>query len=638
MNQLLPLIELNALPGLVVLADRKGKIVYANTRFLKAVQVTKDKAVGSSLISFWMPPHDEFEDILAKIETDENFQTRVRHEKVDGTTFFVQYEFSKVPAGDHPDQFYVIATGQIPMLGMSDDDKIAKLEQKLEQALRDEEGYRHVMESSPIAMSLSRVSDARYVAVNKMWCERTGFKKEEVLGRTSPELNVYRDLSVRKKLWDSFEKYGQVDDLELAFTNRNGENLYSLVSARKIQFKGEECLLYISTKIDALKKAEKKLAVSEENHRTILDMAPYAIVVSKLTDGTYLQVNKAFVNTSGYSADEAIGKTPFDLGLYVDPSDRNRLVKILTKEGRVDRMEIAFRGKDGTVSENIVSMSMFQYQGEDCIISMGVDVTERKAVERELGNYRKNLEKLVAERTHALEETQEKLVKKEKLATLGQLTATVSHELRNPLGVIRSSNFYLQRKVRLPDEKIKKHFNRIDEQISLCDAIVDELLEYTQGRKAELAVKNTVPWINRVIEQFRESNDIRIELMIDENLQPVAHDPDMMQRVLINLINNAVQAVTDKSEKALKENSLYQPQIDVEARQDENCFSLKVCDNGIGMAEHIREKAFEALFTTKARGTGIGLANVKKIVTEHGGSVELESVPDEGTKVTVILY
>jgi DNA-binding NarL/FixJ family response regulator len=109
----------------------------------------------------------------------------------------------------------------------------------------------------------------------------------------------------------------------------------------------------------------------------------------------------------------------------------------------------------------------------------------RKRAEEELAKYRDHLEELVKERTHDLEVAQEELVKRERLSVLRQLTAMVSHDLRNPLGVIRSSAFYLQRKLGHADKKITKHLNRVEKQVDLCDSIVDELLEYTRGRHSE---------------------------------------------------------------------------------------------------------------------------------------------------------
>jgi C4-dicarboxylate-specific signal transduction histidine kinase len=115
-----------------------------------------------------------------------------------------------------------------------------------------------------------------------------------------------------------------------------------------------------------------------------------------------------------------------------------------------------------------------------------LELTERKRAEEELRKYRDHLEDMVRERTMELEAAQKELLEKERLAVLGQLTAMVSHELRNPLGVIGSSAYYLQRKLGRAEEKIAKHVGRIEEQVELCDSIVGELLEYTRGQRPEL--------------------------------------------------------------------------------------------------------------------------------------------------------
>lgn len=624
-----------------------------------------------------------------------------------------------------------------------------------------EESYRTVMEQSPIAIAINRVSDARYVDVNDAWSRRTGFKREEVIGRLSTDLNTYRDLDVRKKLWDQFNQQGYVDDLELAFTNRFGEKLYSLVSGRRIRFKGEECLLYISTRIDTLKATQKTLAEREDNYRTILGLAPFSISVTKRSDGTYYQVNNAFAALTGYSAQEVIGRTPLDLHLYVDPSERNRLLERLQRIGRVDGSEIRFRTKSGQIKEFLVSMSSFLFQGEECIITMAAeisalkeaqraleesetrfrtifeiaadpiflndmatgrfldvnqaacrhlgydkdeflemslgqvhpphmpyplaqwaqrppnssglffeslhllkdgsqadveissqqmthreqrvllsivrDVTQRKQTEKELMDYRKNLEQMVTERTRELKLAQEELIKKEKLAVLGQLTATVSHELRNPLGVIRSSNFFLQRKAKEPDALTSKHFRRIDQQVSICDSIVGELLEFTRGRSNHIVMQPLKSWIVESVNQMQELLDYEIKLEMDHPLPPISHDAEKMRRVLINLLTNAVQAVNTRAENLKVKGKAYLPAIGVKVEKKDDDLVLTVQDNGTGMDEDTRQKAFEPLFTTKARGSGIGLAIAKKIVEDHNGTIAIHSRLEEGTSVTVKL-
>lgn len=163
------------------------------------------------------------------------------------------------------------------------------------------------------------------------------------------------------------------------------------------------------------------------------------------------------------------------------------------------------------------------------------------------------------------------------MAVLGQLTATVSHELRNPLGVIKQ----------LGDMKQLGGF----------------------------------PIVNNLA----------------SHLPKVSFDQERLRRVMVNLLENARHAATARLRTQADDTSSYQPSVTVGTRQGDQEVIIEVEDNGIGMDEETAGRAFEPLFTTRARGTGLGLAIVRKIVEEHGGRVSLMSRPNEGTTVTVRL-
>jgi signal transduction histidine kinase len=214
----------------------------------------------------------------------------------------------------------------------------------------------------------------------------------------------------------------------------------------------------------------------------------------------------------------------------------------------------------------------------------------------------------------------------------------VSHEIRNPLGVIRSSAFYLQRKIGgTVDEKTAKHLSRIEEQVSLCDTIVGDLLEYTRGRSSEVIQGEINPLLEKVLEEMATPEQVTLVGELSPELPMVFFDREKMRRVVINLVLNAFKAVTMRREKWDGGKSPYQPLVKVTSSKADNGIRIEVEDNGTGMDDETARRAFEPLFTTWARGTGLGLAIVKKIVKEHGGSVSLDSIPDHGTKVTVII-
>jgi PAS domain S-box-containing protein len=259
-------------------------------------------------------------------------------------------------------------------------------------------------------------------------------------------------------------------------------------------------------------------------------------------------------------------------------------------------------------------------------------IADRKRAEAELARHRDHLEEIVRERTKELEAAQEELIKRERLSVLGQLTATVSHELRNPLGVIRSSAFYLKKQVKDGDEKIRKHLNRIEAQVELCDKIVGELLEYTRGRVSEMAESEIRVWLGKVLKEARGTEGIRITRAFSGDLPKVLFDPGKMGRVMRNLLDNAIHAVRERQNRIEADGGLYEPEIRVSATCAESGVKIEIEDNGVGMDEETVRRAFEPLFTTKARGTGLGLAIVKKIVEEHGGTMRLESQLHGGTK------
>ena len=135
--------------------------------------------------------------------------------------------------------------------------------------------------------------------------------------------------------------------------------------------------------IDERKAAEEKLRKNEELYRNILAVAPDSITINRVQDGRYMEVNDYFCLTTGYSREEAVGRTPFDLNLFVDPGDRERFVGMLGADGEVNGFEVQYRAKDGTLVDTLLSARPLQYDGEPCLVAIVTDITARKKAERE---------------------------------------------------------------------------------------------------------------------------------------------------------------------------------------------------------------------------------------------------------------
>ena len=520
--------------------------------------------------------------------------------------------------------------GQRALLFISADITALK---KTQRALRKSEaGYRSILDSTFISTSVISREDNRYVEVNKRFCQQTGYSRDEVVGRTVRELDIYADRSDFKRVVDLLSEHGRIEDLEIPYRVKNGKVMECLTAITPIRYKGKPCLLASVADLTAMKRAQSALRESEERFRAIFETAADAIFVNDLRDGRFLNINKTACRHLGYTAGELHSMS---LDQIVCPGHPYPRPANVDGADRMERLffESVLMRKDGTSMPVEVSSGIVAREGTPAQLSIVRDVSERKMAEQELERYRQNLELMVADRTRELEAVQQELVKREKLAVLGQLTATVSHELRNPLGVIRSSNFYLQRKSGKADKKQQKHFRRIDEQVALCDTIVADLLEFTRGRNINIVRQQLSDWMPEVIEQIEESEGIEISMETAENLPSLPHDRDKMRRVMINVLDNALQAVKARS----KDNADFQPEISVRTAMEGGVVAIHITDNGIGMDSETTMRAFEPLFTTRARGTGIGLAIVKKIVEEHKGRITLHSRPGQGTEMKITL-
>lgn len=234
-----------------------------------------------------------------------------------------------------------------------------------------------------------------------------------------------------------------------------------------------------------------------------------------------------------------------------------------------------------------------------------------------------------------LNEAQEDSLKKSKLAQLGQLTATVAHELRNPLGAVRTSAFLLARKVKDKGLGIESQIERINNGVTRCDNIISQLLDFARSKAIQPEMVNLDDWLTKLIEEEAQKLPaaVAIECHLGVGRSEVAFDPARMSRVLINLISNASEALVGKGDDPAKF-AARAPAITITTAFTGRGAEVTVADNGPGIpAEHIA-KIFEPLFTTKSFGTGLGLPAVQKIMDQHGGGLDVASATGQGTAFT----
>ncbi len=255
------------------------------------------------------------------------------------------------------------------------------------------------------------------------------------------------------------------------------------------------------------------------------------------------------------------------------------------------------------------------------------EIRERIQAEKRLNLHFEQLEGLVEERTQALEEAQRALVRQERLATMGQITAVVSHELRNPLGTLKGTLYLIARKVREAGLDLERALERSERSIVRCDRIIEELLDFTRNRALRLEPVQSPLWIKQIIEDLDVPNAIKVDF--DLQCDRVVHfDPEEFRRAVINVVNNAVQS--------LLENAIDGRRITLRNCFLEDRYELHVIDNGPGIAQEDLVKIFEPLYSTRGFGIGLGVPIAHDIMTKHNGGLKFFSTIGEGT--TVVLW
>jgi signal transduction histidine kinase len=231
---------------------------------------------------------------------------------------------------------------------------------------------------------------------------------------------------------------------------------------------------------------------------------------------------------------------------------------------------------------------------------------------------------------HARLVTEAELLKKERLSVLGQLTATVAHELRNPLSAIRNTLFSVKEMANGAGLTLDRPISRMERSIERCNRIIGDLLEYARHRELRRASTDLEIWLHEVLTEQQVPAGVTLTEDFHAPAEPIAIDAERVRRVVINLIDNAAQALSELPADGER-------RISVETRVDSDGVAIRVADTGPGIPAENLTRIFEPLFSTKSFGTGLGLATVKQIVGQHGGTIDVDSTVGQGTCFTIRL-
>jgi len=396
----------------------------------------------------------------------------------------------------------------------------------------------------------------------------------------------------------------------------------------------------LTAQYDSLLVSQKRLSDSLKKERDfatrLVNTAP--MIVLLLDPRGHIQyVNPYFEQLTGYALNEIIGKEWFSAFLPVRDQDHVRELFIkashdVPTKGNTNPIVIR-NGEEREIEwhDHVTRNEQGVITG---LLAVGQDVTDRKINELELNKYREHLEEIVKDRSRELQDAHEQLVLKERLATLGQLTATVSHELRNPLGAMRPSLYIIKKSTDKSNGQIQKAIEIVERNVERCDQIVDELLNFTRTNKLDTYPVRIDDWLMKIIDEQNIMDDIRVEKEFCLKDVMLNIDSESLRRAVINVVENACQSMLDEE---LYNRPRQGSCLNIKTGVNNKRIEIIVTDNGIGMQESVLERIFEPLFSTKTYGVGLGMPTIRKIMQQHHGDIEVDTAVGHGTKVTLWL-
>ncbi len=409
---------------------------------------------------------------------------------------------------------------------------------------------------------------------------------------------------------------------------RIGEGDYTAIEEEASRDEVGELVAACRSMVDQLHKSALELRESELKFRTLVGNIP-GVFYRCANDAAYTMefISSAIRDISGYTAADFFGNRVRSYASIIHPDDV-ALVDT-TVGGALERrrayvIEYRIVHQDGSIRwVNEHGQGIFGSAGDLLHLDGSIfDVTERHRMESEL---REALDKA--------NEAMDKLSRQERLAALGQVAGTVSHELRNPLAAIRNSMALIRQLTADKGLGVERAVERVERNIARCNGIISDLLEFTRKRDLNRTATAIDGWLAEMMDEHTVTEKVTVVRDLSSS-GIVALDRDRFRQVMVNLLDNAAQAMTISGWSPTDGRQLT---VVVKTEAAGPHVRLSVTDNGPGISTENQAKIFEPLFTTKASGVGLGLPTVRTIVEQHGGTIDVESTVDAGTTFVVWL-
>ena len=442
------------------------------------------------------------------------------------------------------------------------------------------------------------------LAITPIVTALSGFKKEEIVGTNFLETGLF-SAGVKALMIKNLAKRMlgfQISPYKVEVQSKDGiKKMQFEVNASKIEYEGKAAALVVFRDLTERNKLIKEVEQEQERFQTIAESTG-DWVWEVDSEGRYVYSNPVVERILGYTGEEIISKSFFDLLAPNDNIQMGEFSEVFAgKISKVGMIKRCLR-KDGHVA-------IMETHGLP-IYGVGGKIVGYRGVDRDI------TEK---------QEMEERLLKSERLAAIGELATMVAHDLRNPLQAVSAAAYYVKKATKqLGNEQVASMLQRIEDSVKYSEKIVRDLLDFSANIKLELSETDPHSIVNQALSRLILPANIEV---VDrtQNKPKSRLDVDRISRVIVNLVTNAFDAMPDGGK------------LTVVSKEVNGSLELSFADTGSGIPKEKMERLWTPFVTTKAKGMGLGLPISKRIVESHGGQIIVDSENGKGTMFTVVI-
>lgn len=379
-------------------------------------------------------------------------------------------------------------------------------------------------------------------------------------------------------------------------------------------------------------KVEERTAALHRSQYLLQSIVNNAIAVIYVKDieGRYLLINRRFEELFHVSREDILGKTDFD----IFPKEMAEVFqafdhKVIVAGSSLEAEEVAPHD-DGPHTYISIKSPLYDADGRPyAVCGISTDITGRKRNEQEI----RRLNAELMQKMEQLQNAQEELIRKEKLSILGQLAGTVSHELRNPLGVMNNAVYFLKMVLTGANETIGEYLEILKKEIEKSQRIITDLLDFARTKAPQVKTVAVSELVRGCAGKCSFPENVAFIANIADDLPDLCIDPLQIGQVMLNLFTNGIQAMPEGGkltvDARLIEISL--PSDNGNDPERKRWIEITVTDTGVGISPEGMKRLFQPLFTTKPKGVGLGLTVCKNLTEANGGKIEVTSQVGKGT-------